>query len=535
MKNREELTILFVDDEPDILSSINRFLRREAYRKITAESGQAALSIMDETPVDIIVSDLRMPGMSGLQLVSEIKRRNPDTIRMMLSGSQDIDQIIESINTGEVFRFIPKPVEPDSFRTIINDAIDYYRLRTERQELFDELSRKNSQLVEANQTLQKLAADLQRSEEQFRSMNDAAHDAVFMLDESGTIVYRNIAAENIFRYNRATHESQRFIELVPLQPSEIDLQSPAAPDGSRVLETEGVRSDGTTLPLEISKGRVHLENGPHSVIIARDITTRIEEQKSRKHYEEMQKELESQIEKKLLQSPIPLTLEGIEISRLMQPSGHLDGDFTEFIVYSPLHADFLIGDVMGHGIQSALVGAGLKSLFLKTLAQHRNETHQLPSLQQLFTLLHQRCIHELIELGTFATLLSLRLDLAKRQCTMIDCGHNPLIHLQSRTGRCILRKGENLPLGMKQHEEYGEISFTVEQGDLLALYSDGITESLSPEGDMFGIERLTSLIERHAALPANDIIDTITKELTAFRSSENFEDDVTCIVIRISD
>ena len=126
MKNREELTILFVDDEPDILSSINRFLRREAYRKITAESGQAALSIMDETPVDIIVSDLRMPGMSGLQLVSEIKRRNPDTIRMMLSGSQDIDQIIESINTGEVFRFIPKPVEPDSFRTIINDAIDYY-------------------------------------------------------------------------------------------------------------------------------------------------------------------------------------------------------------------------------------------------------------------------------------------------------------------------------------------------------------------------------------------------------------------------
>ncbi|MCF8383058.1 MAG: SpoIIE family protein phosphatase [Chlorobium sp.] len=536
MKNQEELTILFVDDEPDILSSLKRFLKREPYRKLLAENGPAALGIMNETPVDIIVSDLRMPGMSGLELISEIKRRNPDTIRMMLSGSQDIEQIIEAINTGEVFRFIPKPVEPGSFKNIINDAIDYYRLKTEREELFNELSIKNGQLTEANQTLQKLAANLKRSEEQFRSMNDAAHDAVFMLDENGIIIYRNTAAEKMFRYPRTTHSLQRFSELIPVHPEEIDLHAPCGTlqgDNNRVLETEGISRDGAKLPLEISKGCVHLENGPHSVIIARDITTRIEEQKSRQHYENMQKELESEIEKKLLQSNVPHTLQGAEISRLMQPSGHLDGDFTEFIVYNPHHADLLIGDVMGHGIQSALVAAGLKSLFLKTLAQRQCDIEEFPSLQQILTQVHRRCIHELIELGTFATILCMRLDLMKQQCRMIDCGHNPLIHLQYRTGQSILRKGSNLPIGMMEQEEYSEDTFPVENGDLLVLYSDGITESRSPEGEMFGIERLSSIIEKHSELPVCRIIDIIRQELTAFCLSESFEDDVTCIIISI--
>lgn len=538
MKKREELTILFVDDEPDILSSLNRFLRREPYRKLLAENGQAALSLIDETSIDIIVSDLRMPGMNGLELISEVKRKNPGIIRMILSGSQDIDQIIESINAGEVFRFIPKPIEPGSFKTIINDAIDYYRLKTEREELFNELSIKNCQLTEANQTLQKLAADLKLSEEQFRSMNEAAHDAVFMLDEKGAIIYRNTAAEKMFRYPKTTNSSQSFSELITVHPSEIDLHAPCGTlqdDNNRVLETEGIRRDGTKLPLEISKGCVHLENGPHSVIIARDITTRIEEQRSRQHYENMQKELESEIEKKLLQSNVPLTLEGAEISRLMQPSGHLDGDFTEFVVYNPHHTDLLIGDVMGHGIQSALVAAGLKSLFLKTIAQRQCDIGELPSLKQLLTQVHRRCIHELIELGTFATILCMRLDLRKQQCSMVDCGHNPLIHLQYRTGQSILRKGNNLPIGMMEQEEYSETTFPVENGDLLVLYSDGITESRSPEGEMFGIERLSSIIEQHSRLPAGRIIDMIRQELTGFCRSGSFEDDVTCIIISIRD
>lgn len=541
MKQRDELAILFVDDESDILHSLDRFLRREEYRKFFVDNAAEALELLAGTPVDLVVSDLRMPGMNGLDLIKEVKRLYPGTLRMIVSGSQDIEQIIESVNKGEIFRFIPKPVEPESFKNILNDALDYYCMKQEREELFDEISLKNGQLTSANVTLEKLASDLKRSEAQFRSMNDAAQDAVFMLDGNGLIRYRNTAAEVMFGYRRSEHPAQPVCEIFPEPSTALKLNDLISIDAalqtkscaSLVIQIEGVRKDGSRLPLEISRGCVHLESGPHSVLIARDITTRIEAEKSRKHYETMQKELESQIEKKLLQSQTPITLRNIEISYLMHSSGHLDGDFTELIEYDPLQADLLIGDVMGHGIQSALVSAGLKSLFLKSIAEERNSPEALPPLERIVGKIHERCINELIDLGMFATLLFVRLDLKNRQASFVDCGHNPVIHLSSKTGRCRLVKGGNLPMGMIEKEEYRQAEFAIDENDLLVLYSDGITENRSPGDELFGIERFTALLEEHAALPTEAIVEQIEVALMKFCGCTNFADDVTCIVIRI--
>jgi len=541
MKNRNELAILFVDDESDILNSLNRFLRREVYKKFFVDNAADALTMLGSHPIDIIVSDLRMPGMNGLDLIKEVKQRYPDTVRMIVSGSQDIEQIIESVNKGEVFRFIPKPVDPESFKTILNDALDYYCLKIEREELFNEISLKNRQLTDANASLEKLAIELRRSEEQFRSMNDAAQDAVFMLDEQGLIRYRNTAAEIMFGYQRTEYPAQHVAEIIPDSSTAVELTDLIAGSPEKlpkcsdnlVIQIEGRRMDGSSLPLEISKGCVHLETGRHSVLIARDITTRIEEEKSRIHYENMQKELESQIEKKLLQSQAPITLRHIEISYLMHSSGHLDGDFTELIEYNPWQADIVIGDVMGHGIQSALVGAGMKSLFLKTIAEERNSPDAHPSLKRIVGQIHERCIHELIDLGLYATLLFLRLDLKNHQVSVVDCGHNPLIHLPFSSCRCRLIKGENLPVGMIEEEEYQESSFPIEENDLLILFSDGITESRSSDNELFGIDRFTSLIEQHAGLPTETIVGKIRESIMQFCNCTNFEDDVTCIVIRI--
>jgi PAS domain S-box-containing protein len=541
MKQRDELSVLFVDDESDILNSLNRFLRREVYRKTFVDNATEALNLLETTPVDIIVTDLRMPGMNGLELIKEVKTRYPNTIRMIVSGSQDIDQIIESVNKGEIFRFIPKPVDPDSFKTILNDAIDYYGLKNEREELFEQISLKNRQLTDINTSLEKLTTELMRSEERFRSMNDAAHDAVFMLDENGQILYRNIAAERLFGYPRADYDKQHISDIFPasspgVKLNELSYYSSSDPSDNcknLIIQLEGVRMNGSPLPLEVSKGCVHLESGPHSILIARDITSRIEEQKSREHYETMQKELESQIEKKLLQSQAPVSLQHIEISYLMLSTGHLDGDFTELLEYNPCQADILIGDVMGHGIQSALIGAGMKSLFLKTIAEERNSEDTLPSLERIVSLIHERCIHELIDLGVFATLLFLRLDLKNSRFSVVDCGHNPVLHLPFSSCRCKKIKGENLPMGMIETEEYHESTFSLEKNDLLVLYSDGITETRSPDDELFGIERLIALIEQHAGLPTENIIRQIRKELMRFCQCESFDDDVTCIVIRI--
>jgi len=537
MKNHKDLTILFVDDEPDILSSLNRFLRREPYKKLFAENGRKALEIFDSVTVDIIISDLRMPEMNGLELINEVKKRRPESVRMILSGSQDIDQIIESINTGEVFRFIPKPVEPGAFKKILNDAIDYYCLKNEREELFKELSIKNQELTKANDALKILTGELERSEEQFRSMNDAAHDAVFMLNQEGAIIYRNAAAETIFGFNRNQYPNQPFDELLANETTQIDLKrfckNPSEKNADKVIQIEGLKINGTTLPIEISKGCVHIDSLPHTVVIARDITSRVEEERSRQRYTNLQRDLESQIEKKLLQSPVPESLQGASLSRLMLPSGHLDGDFIDFIVYDRSHIDILIGDVMGHGIQSALVGAGIKSLFLKVLAEQQSDTGELPSLQDILTAVHDRCIHELIELGTYTTLLFIRLDLSNRKFSIVDCGHTPAIHFHSRTGTVRQLKGENLPIGMIEQQQYSESTYPIEENDILVLYSDGITESRSPNATMFGIDRLAEIIKKHHELAADNLVSTIRTLLSDFSGRATFDDDVTCLVIRI--
>jgi PAS domain S-box-containing protein len=543
MISSEDTTILFVDDEPDILSSLKRFLRHEPYMKLFAESGKQALELIENHAVSIIISDLRMPEMNGLELIKQVKAVNQEIVRVILSGSHDIEQIIDSINTGEVFRFIPKPVDPNSFKMIINDAIEYYRLKKERDSLFKEISQKNLDLVEANTALQNMTGALRQSEEKFREMNDAAHDAVFMINGENEIVYRNTAAETVFGYKRNEKLNQSFLELLTSDHSGDDFLSasrdlslnPAIKNNSRIYNLQGIRKNGNLIPLELSLGTVQIGNAPHTVVIARDITARVEAERSRERFESMQREFEAQIEKKLLQSPAPEFLDGATLNRLMISSGHLDGDFTDFIVYDSHHADILIGDVMGHGIQSALAGAGIKSLFLKALSQKKCNHHEPPELEDVVAEVHRLCIRELLELGIFATLSFLRLDLLKGFLSFIDCGHMPIIHFHAGTGSCSHLKGENLPMGMAEYEHYEKLTFPLNSNDLLILYSDGITESRSPEGTMFGIERLTDLVRENHDLPPSALTEYVKTAVSTFTEKSVIDDDFTCIVIRIDD
>ena len=541
MANYSEITILFVDDESFILSSINRFLRKEPYKKLFAKNGIEALELIRQNNVSIVVSDLRMPEMNGLELISAVKKQNPEILRLILSGSQDIDPIIESINTGEVFRFIPKPVDPPAFKEILNDAIDYYCLKTEREKLFNELSIKNEELTTANNELLVMSKKLQRSEQELRSMADAAHDAVFMLNNAGYIIYRNSAAENMFGFSREQYDKQNFVDLISPDSASFDIQgicqisSGDIPgiDEKMVHQIVGISKDGSSLPLEISKGCVLINDIPHTVIIARDITSRVEAERSRVRFEVMQREFESEIEKKMLQSPVPDSLEGVSIARMMVPSGHLDGDFADFIIFDSHHADILIGDVMGHGIQAALVGAGIKSLFLKVLAQTKYPHSALPALEEIVAGVHERCINELIGLSTFATLLFVRLDLEAGLISIVDCGHPPVIHFHADRGTCSMLKGENLPIGLIEQQEYHANSYSIRENDILVLFSDGITECSRPDMTMFGDQQLLDIIEKHHTLPSQEIIEKIKEALTLFSGRDTYDDDLSCIVIRI--
>lgn len=116
------LSLLLVDDEPRILSSLQRVLRHEGYVILTAESGEAALGILAAHPVQVIVSDQRMPGMTGLELLERVRELYPDTRRIIFAGYLDIPLLTEAVKHGTVWKYIGKPWEDDEFRAAIGHA-----------------------------------------------------------------------------------------------------------------------------------------------------------------------------------------------------------------------------------------------------------------------------------------------------------------------------------------------------------------------------------------------------------------------------
>lgn len=110
--------LLCVDDEQFILSALQRLFKSQ-YEVLTAGSGQAAVKLLEQTPVDVVISDQRMPGMTGVDLFKHIRETAPSTMRVLLTGYADLPATIEAVNSGEVFRYVTKPWNNDSLRMTV--------------------------------------------------------------------------------------------------------------------------------------------------------------------------------------------------------------------------------------------------------------------------------------------------------------------------------------------------------------------------------------------------------------------------------
>jgi response regulator RpfG family c-di-GMP phosphodiesterase len=151
-----QATLLFVDDEPAILSALRRLFRPLGYRILMAESGDAALEILDREPVDLVLSDMRMPGMNGAQLQQLVRERRPDVARLLLTGYSDIGSTIAAINQGEIQRYIAKPWDDQELLLAVREGLERRRLERENRALQALTAEQNAQLQAANQQLDSL-------------------------------------------------------------------------------------------------------------------------------------------------------------------------------------------------------------------------------------------------------------------------------------------------------------------------------------------------------------------------------------------
>ncbi len=141
----EKINILYVDDEENNLMSFKATFRIK-YNVYTAISGEDAIDILDNKPVEIIITDQRMPNMTGVQFLESILDKHSEPMRILLTGYADLTAVIDAVNKGKIFHYLTKPWNEEELDDTIKRAYDVYKLRKDEKELTEKLGVTNSQL-----------------------------------------------------------------------------------------------------------------------------------------------------------------------------------------------------------------------------------------------------------------------------------------------------------------------------------------------------------------------------------------------------
>lgn len=190
-------TLLLVDDEESILSALRRVFRRDGYRVLTATGGLEALGILADNAVDVIISDQRMPHMTGVEFLRQVKELYPETVRISLSGYTELQSITEAINEGAIYKFLTKPWDDDHLRANVVEAFRYKKMADENRRLAIELAMANDRL---RRLLSEQEQQLHRDETTLGVVQEvlqAIPMPIIGMDDEGMIVIANRDAETL--------------------------------------------------------------------------------------------------------------------------------------------------------------------------------------------------------------------------------------------------------------------------------------------------------------------------------------------------
>lgn len=201
----EQTQILCVDDEPNVLRAIERIFIDDDLEVITAGSGAEGLEELAANPgIKLVVSDYRMPGMNGVEFLREVCGKYPDTIRMVLSGYADTAAVVDAINEGQIYKFMPKPWNDEELRVNVLKALDVYELQHRNQALTIELAAVNSHLTELNESLEHVVsertAELKVQNHALNQARNILHHlpvGVISIDSNAVIAQCNLAAASL--------------------------------------------------------------------------------------------------------------------------------------------------------------------------------------------------------------------------------------------------------------------------------------------------------------------------------------------------
>ena len=244
----------------------------------------------------------------------------------------------------------------------------------------------------------------------------------------------------------------------------------------------------------------------------------------------------------LLSGQVPSGICSLSIDAMTVPSKEIDGDFYDFYRPSQSLLDVTIGDVMGKGLPAALIGTAIKNQLMKygifagaPSGDFKSKVfnNNITLVEKIITDVHKELSYQLLDLGFFVCLIYGRFDLENRIFSYIDCGATKPIYYDSLLKKGKFLKGKNFPIGVLEKEEFFLEKVKYHTDDIFVFYSDGITETKSPEGELFGAERLLKIIEEEKEQSPSELLSIIKNKVISFGKCCFFDDDLTLIVIKI--
>lgn len=219
-------TVLCVDDEQNILASLKRLFRPQGYKVLTAEGGKEGLEVLAREAVDLIISDMRMPHMSGAEFLGQVAERWPQTVRILLTGYADLQSTVEAVNRGSIYRYVSKPWEDSDLRLAVRHGLERKFLEQERQRLLELTRQQNEELKELNANLEQKVA--QRTEELREAMAslERAHANLKSSYVTAVKVFANlleVREKSMAGHSRRVAEQARALaQKMALQPVEME-------------------------------------------------------------------------------------------------------------------------------------------------------------------------------------------------------------------------------------------------------------------------------------------------------------------------
>ncbi|MCP4538769.1 MAG: SpoIIE family protein phosphatase [Chloroflexi bacterium] len=242
---------------------------------------------------------------------------------------------------------------------------------------------------------------------------------------------------------------------------------------------------------------------------------------------ENQLTLAQSVQKTLLPQEIP-NVPGLEIAAFSRPAQIVGGDYFDFIEFGSGYYGLTIADVAGHGVSASLHMASIHAMLHAIASMSESPAELVSKVHELF-------VHN-IRFTTFVTFFVGAFDPAAKTFTYCNAGHNPPIVLHQEgngAGPITWLKPTGAAIGLIEETEFGEQTITLRAGDLVVMYTDGVTEATNPQNDEYGRERLAALIKGTQGAPQK-VVQEIKESLEVFCEGKPLEDDTTVVVLRVT-